>query len=190
MGERYELLEDVLRFLPVLWGPGARAFTGRRLSVPEAICYPRPLQARVPILLGGGGERRTLRLVAELADAANVTGSPDVLARKVGILRTHCEAVGRDPAAVAVTHLSTALVGTDHDDVARRMGALRMSKRQLAMVSAATVDRHVDRWRQLVAAGADHVIVSLPDLSVEAVERLGAVIERARATIALPPRGC
>ena len=70
--QRYALLEDALQLLPLLWGPGTPAFEGRVLDVPEAICYPRPLQAKVPILVGGGGERRTLRLVARYADACNV----------------------------------------------------------------------------------------------------------------------
>ena len=58
--ERYALLEDALQLLPLLWGPGTPSFQGRVLDVPEALCYPRPLQAKVPILVGGGGERRTL----------------------------------------------------------------------------------------------------------------------------------
>ena len=54
--QRFRLLEDALRLLPVMWGPGAPAVRGRRSStVPEAICYPRPIQERIPILVGGGG---------------------------------------------------------------------------------------------------------------------------------------
>ena len=62
VGERYELLEDALELLPLMWGSGTPVYEGRRISTPEAICYPRPLQERVPILVGGSGEQRTLRL--------------------------------------------------------------------------------------------------------------------------------
>ena len=87
VGERYELLEDALRLLPLMWGPGSPAFEGTHISTPEAVCYPRPLQERVPILVGGSGERRTLRLVAEHADACNLFGDPATVRHKVEVLR-------------------------------------------------------------------------------------------------------
>src|SRR5262249_29472673 len=73
-GGRYAWLEDALQLWPLLWGPGAPAFEGRVLKVPEAMCSPRPLQEHLPILVGGSGERRTLRLVARYADACNLFG--------------------------------------------------------------------------------------------------------------------
>ncbi len=95
--DRYALLEDALRLLPLLWGAGSPAYEGGRVSVPEAMCYPRPLQAHVPVVVGGGGERRTLRLAARYADAANVMGDKEIVARKAAVLRAHCEAEGRAP---------------------------------------------------------------------------------------------
>ena len=85
--ERYALLEDALQLLPLLWGPGTPSFQGRVLDVPEALCYPRPLQAKVPILVGGGGERRTLRLVARYADGCNIIGDVPVVRHKLEVLR-------------------------------------------------------------------------------------------------------
>ena len=83
--ERYARLEDALRLLPLMWGKGSPRFDGRTVVVEEAMCYPRPLQAHVPIWVGGSGERKTLRLVAELADACNLFGEPDVVRRKVDV---------------------------------------------------------------------------------------------------------
>ena len=110
VARRYDLLEDALRLLPLMWGKGTPPFAGRTIAIPAATCYPRPLQEHVPILVGGSGERRTLRLVAEHADACNLFGTADVVAARVAVLHAHCAAVGRDPATVTVTNLTEAAV--------------------------------------------------------------------------------
>jgi F420-dependent oxidoreductase-like protein len=181
--ERLDLLEDALRLLPVLWGPGSKPFHGTRIDVPEALCYPRPLRAKVPILVGGSGERRTLRLVARYADACNLMGDAATVTAKLGVLRRHCADAGRDPAEVEVTHLSTALVARTPaelaDDVERRRprhGAARWVRR----VNPGTVEDHVLRARALRAAGVQHVIVSLPGVwDSPAVETFAQVIAEA-----------
>jgi F420-dependent oxidoreductase-like protein len=149
LSERYALLEDALELLPLMWGRGSPPFQGRTLSVEAAVCYPRPLQERIPILVGGSGERRTLRLVARHADACNLFGDPDTVRRKVAVLREHCAAEGRDPAGIAITHLAPArVVGPDEP----REGA-----------GAATVEEHVGRCRELAEAGIETEIIGLAD---------------------------
>ena len=179
--ERYALLEDALQLLPLLWGPGTPSFQGRVLDVPEALCYPRPLQAKVPILVGGGGERRTLRLVARYADGCNIIGDVPVVRRKLEVLREHCADAGRDPSTIEVTQLSTTLVGRDAAEVdalverhrPRRVGA----ERYAAHVNAGTVADQVGRFRALADEGVDLAVVSLPDLDdTAAVERFASVI--------------
>ncbi|WP_158220313.1 TIGR03560 family F420-dependent LLM class oxidoreductase [Kineosporia sp. A_224] len=182
--ERLDLLEDALQALPLLWGKGSPPFEGRVVRLPETMCYPRPLQANVPILVGGGGERRTLRLVAQYADACNLTGEPDAVRHKVEVLRRHCADVGRDPADVEVTHLSTALVAPDaaslRDEVARRAPA-RGQARWRAWTHPGTIEDHVLRVGALRAAGVQHVVVSLAGVwDSPAVEHYGAVVAAAR----------
>jgi alkanesulfonate monooxygenase SsuD/methylene tetrahydromethanopterin reductase-like flavin-dependent oxidoreductase (luciferase family) len=151
--ERYARLEDALELLPLMWGPGSPPFEGRTITVPEAICYPRPLQARIPILIGGSGEQRTLRLVARHADACNLFGDPATVRRKLEVLHAHCEAEGRDPAAIEVTHLA----GTKMLD--------------------ATVEEHVGRYRELAEAGVQTAIVGLgAGEGADAVRRFADVI--------------
>jgi len=168
IGERYALLEDALQLLPLLWGPGAPAFEGRVIKVPEAMCYPRPLQEHVPILVGGSGEQRTLRLVARHADACNLFGEAPTIRHKVGVLHKHCTDVGRDPADVEVTQLSTVLVGGDRAGVQQAIERLRpkkMSDERFAQrVNAGTVEQHVGRFRDLAHAGVQTAVVSLPDV--------------------------
>lgn len=185
VADRYALLEDALRLLPVMWGPGSKPFHGRVLDVPEALCYPRPLQEHVPLLVGGAGERRTLRLAAELADAANVFGDLDDVRRKAAVLRDHCADVGRDPDRVALTHLTTALVGDDDSHVARLVETHRPRRRSAesyaATVHAGTVDDHVERFGALADAGVAEVMVRLVDVGdPESVARMGQVIAALR----------
>ncbi|MEA2221432.1 MAG: hypothetical protein QOJ35_4058 [Solirubrobacteraceae bacterium] len=161
--ERYDRLEDALELLPLMWGKGAPRFEGRTITVAEAICYPRPLQERIPILVGGSGERRTLRLVARHADACNLFGDAATVRHKVAVLHEHCATEGRDPAAVAVTHLAPARVVAN--------GAAREGQ------GAATVDEHVGRYRELAEAGVQTAIVGLSDADgPESVRRFADVI--------------
>jgi F420-dependent oxidoreductase-like protein len=181
VGRRYALLEDALQVLPLLWGRGGPAFRGAVLDLPDTACYPRPLQEHVPIILGGGGERRTLRLAARYADAANVFGEVATVARKLAVLRRHCVEVGRDPAAVELTHLSTALVGSSDAEVAALVERLRPRRqdagRYAAAVHAGTVSDHIGRFRELADAGAAEVVVRLVDLTdPEPLDRMAKVI--------------
>jgi F420-dependent oxidoreductase-like protein len=161
--ERYRRLEDALELLPLMWGPGSPRFEGRTLTVSEAICYPRPLQDRIPILVGGSGERRTLRLVARHADACNLFGDPDTVRHKVAVLREHCAAEGRDPATITITHLAPARVV---DPAEPRDGS-----------GAASVEEHVGRYRELAEAGVQTAIVGLGDAEgPESVRRFTDVV--------------
>jgi F420-dependent oxidoreductase-like protein len=181
LAQRYAALEDALELLPLLWGPGAPRYEGRTITVPEAVCYPRPVQDLVPLLVGGSGERRTLRLVAQHADACNLFGDAPTVAHKVEVLRRHCAELGRDPEQIKVTHLSTALVGEDDGATARQVEELRprsVTPEAFAeRVNAASVVDHVGRFRQLAEAGVQTAIVSLADLDgPAAVERFRPVV--------------
>jgi alkanesulfonate monooxygenase SsuD/methylene tetrahydromethanopterin reductase-like flavin-dependent oxidoreductase (luciferase family) len=148
------------------------------LDLPDTSGYPRPLQEHVPIVLGGGGERRTLRLAARYADVANVLGDLPAVARKARVLQEHCAATGR---TVVLSHLTTALVGADPAEVAGLVDALRPRGSDpatyAAQVHAGTVADHVGRYRELAEAGVAEVAVRLPDLrDPEPVARMGEVI--------------
>jgi F420-dependent oxidoreductase-like protein len=163
VAERYARLEDALELLPLLWGPGSPRFEGRTMTVPEAICYPRPVQERVPILVGGSGEQRTLRLVAEHADACNLFGEPAEVRHKVEVLHRHCDAVGRDPATITVTQLSeSAVMAPGGDRYAPVVG---------------TVEEQIGRYRELADSGVQQVFVALhEDGTAAQVEQFAEVI--------------
>ncbi len=138
--ERFERLEETLQLAHQMWSGDERPFTGahyqleRPLNSPQALSSPHPR-----ILIGGGGEKKTLRLVAQYADACNIFDmGPAGVRAKYDVIRGHCEAVGRDYADIEKTVLSRA---------------------DLAKESA---DSLVDRFGKLAEVGTDHVIVSLP----------------------------
>jgi F420-dependent oxidoreductase-like protein len=163
LAERFARLEDALQLLPLMWGPGSPRFEGRTTVVEEATCYPRPLQERVPILVGGSGEKRTLRLVARYADACNFVGDAANVRHKLAVLREHCAAEERDPATITVTHLAPARV----------VGPTESRDGQ----GAATAEEHVGRYRELAEAGVQTAIVGLSDAEgAESVSRFADVI--------------
>jgi F420-dependent oxidoreductase-like protein len=161
--ERFARLEDALALLPLMWGPGAPRFDGRTITVPAATCYPRPLQERIPILIGGNGERRTLRLVARHADACNLQGDVATVRHKLAVLDGHCRAEGRERAEITVTHLAPARV----------LAAGEPREGQ----GAASVEEHVGRFRELAEAGVQTAIVGLSDaIGPASVTRFADVI--------------
>ena len=166
--ERLDELEYSIRLMRALWAPGTKAVAEHGVHLPETTCYPRP-PAPVPVVVGGGGERRTLRIAAELGDACNIVSSdPDLLRHKVEVLRRHCAEVGRDPAEVAVTVLDLPVVGRDRDDVWARVERLRGRTKAAtfaARTHAGTVADHRTRHAGLADLGVSQVFLTTPDLA-------------------------
>src|SRR5579863_954320 len=119
--ERFERLTEVLQICLQMWSDDDGPYTGRHYQLAATLCRPTPVSTPRPrILIGGSGERKTLRLVAEYADACNLMGDPDLVARKVDVLRAHCAAVGRDPGGIEVTAMFRNLSDTPTvDDIER-----------------------------------------------------------------------
>jgi F420-dependent oxidoreductase-like protein len=150
LAERFEMLEETLRLVHEMWqgeqGSGAAFETAhvhatRLLNSPQAITKPHP-----PIMIGGGGEKKTLRLVAQYADACNVFGSPEAIHHKYEVLREHCEAVGRNP-----------------DEIER--STLQSVKLAFGGQTGESPAQVVDRFGELADAGAQHVIFGARDIT-------------------------
>ncbi|MCP2327064.1 F420-dependent oxidoreductase-like protein [Hamadaea flava] len=109
VAERFERLEETLRICLQFWSDDDGPFEGKHYQLAETLCVPAPLRRpHPPILIGGGGEQKTLRLAARYADACNIFGvGPDAVAHKFDVLRRHCDAEGRDYDAIAKTVLMT-----------------------------------------------------------------------------------
>lgn len=126
VAERFERLEEAIQVCLQMWSDDNGAFEGRHYQLAETLCSPPPLSRPRPrILIGGGGERKTLRLVAQYADACNFFGDREEIVHKLEVLRRHCTDVGRDPNEIEVTASFGQLPpGVAADDLVRRAEAL------------------------------------------------------------------
>ena len=101
--DRFEMLEETLQICLQMWSDDDGPYHGKHYQLAETICEPQPIR-RPPILIGGSGEKKTLRMVAQYADVWNTTDSePDELEHKIGVLRRHCDTVGRNESEVRKT---------------------------------------------------------------------------------------
>jgi F420-dependent oxidoreductase-like protein len=123
ISQRFEMLEEAIQICEQMWSYDDGPYEGKHYQLAETICRPRPLQSpRPPILIGGSGEQKTLRLVAKYADACNLFDIGfDELERKLAILDAHCETFGRDPASVQRTALAAGDVLADVDGFLSKM---------------------------------------------------------------------
>jgi F420-dependent oxidoreductase-like protein len=149
--ERLGRLGESLQIIRSLFENERTSFDGKYYQIKDAPLMPKPVQARLPILIGGGGEKVTLRLVARYADAWNVPGPPELLAAKGKILDEHCEREGRDPKTV--WHTGAVLLA--QDDAARASGLGRRG----GFVTFGEVRQLADLAGQYREAGADELIV-------------------------------
>jgi F420-dependent oxidoreductase-like protein len=124
--DRLGMLDEACTVMRRLWTEPAVSFDGRYYRLRDAACAPKPVQARLPLLLGGQGERRALRIVARHADRWNASGDVATLTAKAAVLRAHCAAIGRDPATIALTVRNDFLV-TD-DAAAARAATERLAR--------------------------------------------------------------
>ena len=140
--ERFERLEETLQVCLQMWDQDNNGpFAGKHYQLAETLCVPAPISSpRPPILIGGSGERKTLRLVAQYADACNLFATtPAELTHKLDVLHRHCDDVGRDPGEITTTFLNRSpLSGADD------------------------VERFVDEMAEYAKLGADTVIVVPP----------------------------
>ena len=165
-GERLDLLESSIETMRALWRPGTKAYDGQRIVLPETTCYPRPV-GQVPVIVGGSGERRTLRIAARLGDGCNVPSDLGTVDAKRAVLDRHCREVGRDPDEVALTVLDLPVVGVDREDVWNRVERLRGRTAAATYARrhhAGTPTEHRTRYERLAEHGVRTVFVALPGL--------------------------
>ncbi len=178
VGERLDRLEEALQICRAMFTEEAPSFEGRHYRIREARNVPRPVQAGgPPILVGGSGEKRTLKLVAQYADLCNIFGDPATVAHKVEILRRHCADVGRDPADVTVSRLSTLVLTANAEETAATKDFLRqVTGEEPSGSDVGTLDELASRMEELAAAGVDYCIFNMPTGTSDTVREVGKAL--------------
>jgi F420-dependent oxidoreductase-like protein len=157
-GERLRMLGEYVQCVRGLLTRERTSFAGEFFTLTDAQCEPKPVQARLPIWIGGGGEKVTLRIAAEHADGWNVPFiAPDAWAHKAAVLDEHCAAVGRDADEI-VKSVNVGMAFTD-EELRRQFG--RMSEYVKPGVLSGSVQEMVDKVGAYVAAGAQWVILAM-----------------------------
>jgi F420-dependent oxidoreductase-like protein len=181
LGERFGRLEDALQIFRAMLTQDKATVEGKHHRVHEARNNPRPIRGDIPIMIGGSGEKKTLRMVAQYADASNFFGNAERVRHLVGVLEGHCERLGRDISDITKTRLGTLIIAPTHDEAERKLDALRrrpgVPERMLATVVAGDPDTVVEGASELLDAGLDALIFNMPDNhDVETVALLGETL--------------
>jgi F420-dependent oxidoreductase-like protein len=145
VAERFERLEETLKIAQQMWSTDDGEFTGKHYQLARTLNSPQPIsKPHPPILIGGMGEQKTLKLVAKYADACNMFAGMgiDTLTKKLDVLKKHCEAIGRDFAAIEKTALDTV-----------HLAAGQMNPTEV-----------IERCRVLANAGVQHTIFNMPNV--------------------------
>jgi F420-dependent oxidoreductase-like protein len=173
--ERFRRLEEAVQVIRKMWTEERATFDGKYYKIRGAYCNPKPIQKpRPPILIGGSGEKETLRIVAKYGDACNLFGSPATVTRKLAILREHCARVGRDFESILKTKLGSVMIDKSKQAADKRLaerfkGVPEQMRNEFMMYGTPDdIRRQVETFRQ---AGIDYLIVNLDaQAELEALE--------------------
>jgi F420-dependent oxidoreductase-like protein len=177
--ERLDRLEDALQICRAMFTEETPSFAGKHYRIDKALNIPRPLQQNGPrIMVGGSGEKRTLRLVAQYADMCNINGSPDTIRHLLEVLRRHCADVGRDPDEVTTTRLGSLFLTSSAEEAEQTSGFLRDAagadfEERFTVGDPGAV---IDQVGALVDAGLDELIFNLPFADPATVRRAGELL--------------
>jgi F420-dependent oxidoreductase-like protein len=168
--ERLLRLEEAIQIIRKMWTEEPTAsFNGKYYQIHNAYCNPKPIQKpSPPILVGGSGERKTLKIVAKYADACNLFGSAETLKRKLNILKEHCKSVGRDYDTILKTTLGAIIIDDDKEIAKKRVQQItRMPEEQIREFAIYGTPEDVSRQIKLLEEVGIQYLIGDLDLSRE-----------------------
>jgi len=177
--ERMYRLEEAVQICRAMFTQETPTFDGQYYRIHEVHNVPRPIQpGGPPIMIGGSGEKRTLKLVAKYADLCNITGDATTIRHKIAVLREHCATVGRDSSEITATRLATLLLTSSAQETAQANEFLAQAAGADAAAGFNVGEEHeiVDQVGALVDAGLDTLIFNMPLSAPDAVARAGTLL--------------
>jgi F420-dependent oxidoreductase-like protein len=178
--ERFERLEDHLRIVRAMFTEEQATVAGDHHSVTGAYNNPKPIRGDIPIVVGGSGERKTLRMVAQYADGCNLFGDPDSARHLLGVLEGHCEKAGRDPSEITKTAMRTIVIAETEDAAKAKLEAMRSAgwpEERVAAATAGTPEQIVEMAHAYREVGIEGLTFSMPDVyDLEAVAMAGETL--------------
>src|SRR3954454_545917 len=183
--ERFERLEDALNIARALFTQDVSTYEGKHYRVVNAFNNPKPIRGDIPILIGGSGERKTLRFVAKYADGSNLFGDVERVKHLLGVLEGHCNDVGRDIGEITKTRMGTLYIARTHEEAEKKLEPVVARapdpERARAQAFVGDPDEVAEQVQAYLDAGLDGITLSMPDVhDTEMValagETLGAVI--------------
>jgi F420-dependent oxidoreductase-like protein len=180
---RFEMLEEELQIVRAMFTKDVARFEGEHFRADGAFNNPKPVRGDIPILIGGSGERKTLRLVAQYGDACNLLGGDvERVKHLLGVLEQHCEAVGRDYSEITKTSLSRVLIAPTREAVEAKKQVLRergVAQASLDTMIAGDPDAVAERVQAFKDAGLEGFCFSMPDShDLDAVELAGRTLSQ------------
>jgi F420-dependent oxidoreductase-like protein len=172
--ERFVMLEEAVQIIRKMWtDEPSTSFNGKYYQIKNAYCNPKPVQKpSPPIMIGGSGERQTLRIVAKYADACNLFGSAETVKRKLGILKEHCKSVDRDYDSILKTKLGVVVIEDERELARKRLQQIiKVPEEQVDEFAIYGTPEDVLRQKELFEeAGIQYLIVDLdPSKELEAL---------------------
>jgi F420-dependent oxidoreductase-like protein len=184
LGRRFEYLEESLQILRAMFTQSQASFDGEYFRVRDAYNNPKPIRGDIPILIGGSGEKKTLRMVAQYADGCNLFAPDADRARHLlGVLEAHCERLGRDPGEITKTGMGGYVIADTTEAAKAKMQRLVeegvMPPARAEMTLAADPDTIGEHATSLKDAGIEGMTTSIPDVyDLESVALYGEVLGR------------
>jgi F420-dependent oxidoreductase-like protein len=180
LGVRFEHLRDHLNIVRRMFTNAQSSYAGEHHSTADAYNNPQPLRGDIPIVIGGSGERKTLRLVAEFGDGCNLFGGPENAERLLGVLRGHCDDVGRDFGEITKTSMVSFVVADSEDEAKKRLAAAvdnGLPAERATGTHTLTPDGLRELGESYKAVGIEGLTFSLPDVhDLDAIRAAGAAL--------------